>query len=147
MGSWALKISGPAGVGAAAARRTDKRKAADSSTFGAETAASGVGSAAGGPASVAGGNPIAAVDSLLTIQEVPDPDQGDRKAAKHGKDVLDLLDEIRLGLLTGSIPEHRLTALVHMLGASHQNFVDPKLAEIVGEIELRARVELAKLGH
>ncbi len=137
-----MKISGPSSAGASALRRTEKRKSGGS-TFETSSAASGT----GGPAPTSGANPIAAVDTLLTIQEVADPNQGERDAAQRGKDVLDLLDEIRLGLLNGRIPEHRLTALVRLLGGRRDSFVDPGLSQIVDEIELRARVELAKLGH
>lgn len=142
-GSWALKISGPAGAGAAALRRTEKRKSGEGSSF---TTADSVGGGSGAAATT-GANPIAAVDSLLTLQEVADPEQGNRESTQHGKDVLDLLDEIRLGLLNGRIPEHRLKALVRMLAGRSNSFVDPRLSQIVDEIDLRARVELAKLGH
>ncbi len=138
-----MKISGPAGTNAASLRRTEKRKATDGQAFEAKDAAAGVST----PAPTGGANPIAAVDALLSIQEVPDPDQGTRSNVQHGNDVLDLLDEIRIGLLNGRIPEHRLTALVRLLGARNKHFVDPRLGQIVDEIELRARVELAKLGH
>lgn len=138
-----MKISGPASAGTASLRRTEKRKSGDGSAFETATSATGAGNAA----PTTGANPIAAVDTLLSIQEVETPNQGNRDSAKHGKDVLDLLDEIRLGLLNGRIPEHRLKALVRLLGTRNGAFVDPRLSQIVDEIDLRARVELAKLGH
>ncbi len=138
-----MRINGPANAGSASVRRAEKRKSGEGSGFNVSDTAAGVGNSA----PTTGTNPIAAVDSLLSLQEVPDPEQGNQHSAKHGKDILDVLDEIRLGLLNGRIPEHRLTALVRLLSTRHQAFVDPRLSQIVDEIELRARVELAKLGH
>ncbi len=86
------------------------------------------------------------VDALLALQEVPDPRQGKSRAQRHANDLLDRLDEIRLGLLTGSIPVHRLQALSARLNSDMQATPDPRLAEVMAEIELRCAVELAKLG-
>lgn len=59
--------------------------------------------------------------------------------------MLDQLEEIRVGLLTGAIPRDRLEALDRLVQENRGQVVDPRLGEILDEIELRARVELAKL--
>lgn len=87
------------------------------------------------------------VDSLLSLQEVPDPLKGRSKGAKRGSDLLDRLEEIRHGLLLGEIPAHRLVALAQSLKAERPVTPDPVLAELLDEIELRCAVELAKLGY
>ena len=52
-----------------------------------------------------------------------------------------------MGLLAGRIPTHLLNELVLALRERRPEFTDPRLGEILDEIELRASVELAKLGH
>jgi hypothetical protein len=59
--------------------------------------------------------------------------------------MLDKLEEIRLGLLLGTIPQSRLEQLAHLVRAQRELVNDPKLTAILDEIELRAAVELAKL--
>jgi hypothetical protein len=59
--------------------------------------------------------------------------------------MIDGLDDIRQGLLIGSIPRSKLTALVKVVREERDQAEDPKLSAILDEIELRAAVELAKL--
>mgnify|MGYP002827045339 CR=1 FL=1 len=61
--------------------------------------------------------------------------------------MLDRLDEIRAGLLTGKINSHSLEQLLAQVRSRSQDFTDPKLREILAEIELRAAEELAKPGQ
>ncbi len=56
-----------------------------------------------------------------------------------------MLDELRDGLLAGGIPRATLTRLAHAVSQRHDQFSDPRLQSVLDEIELRARVELAKL--
>jgi hypothetical protein len=98
-----------------------------------------------GATPVASGSPITAVDTLIALQEVPDSVTGRAKAARRGRDMLDLLDDVRDGMLTGSVSRATLTRLVSLVGEKREDFVDPGLAAVLDEIDLRARVELAKL--
>jgi hypothetical protein len=59
--------------------------------------------------------------------------------------MLDELEQIRLGLLLGQIPQARLEQLAQMVRARREQLDDPKLIAILDDIELRAAVELAKL--
>ena len=52
--------------------------------------------------------------------------------------------EIRTGLLIGSIPVNRLSGLAQSMANRKENAADPALRALIEEIELRARVELAK---
>lgn len=61
--------------------------------------------------------------------------------------MLERLDELRTGIVTGSVSRSRLMELAQMARARREIGADPKLLEVVGEIELRAEVELAKLSQ
>jgi hypothetical protein len=67
--------------------------------------------------------------------------------AQHGVDILDKLEEIRRDLLAGGIPRERLENLAQTLRARRAHVSDPRLIEIIDEIELRAAVEIAKYGR
>lgn len=54
---------------------------------------------------------------------------------------------ISLGLLLGRVPLDRLKDLLKVVDSRRTAFTDPKLTAILDEIELRAKVELAKLGQ
>ncbi len=83
---------------------------------------------------------------MVALQEVPDATRQAASAEqKHAEDLLDRLDQIRLGLLRGDLSRLDLQALVLRLAERRRDGGDPRLMEIVDEIELRARVELAKL--
>jgi hypothetical protein len=58
---------------------------------------------------------------------------------------LNRLDQIRLGLLRGDLSLIDLQSLVRSLAERRREGGDPRLIAIVDEIELRAKVELAKL--
>jgi hypothetical protein len=94
---------------------------------------------------VSGPGPIAALESILTLQAVHDPASGASKGLARGEQLLGLLDQVRDGLLAGGIPRATLNRLAVAVGKRHDNFVDPKLQDVLDEIELRAHVELAKL--
>ncbi len=98
------------------------------------------------PALAAG---IEAVDALLAIQEV---DAVEREATRpqayrRGEQLLDRLDEIRLGLLSGGLSEARLNEIAAMVAEKRRSSDDPGLEQVLDEIELRVKVELAKLGR
>ena len=92
-----------------------------------------------------GPGPIAAVETILTLQGFDDATDGSSKGLAHGQDLLDMLDQVRDGLLAGGIPRATLNRLATAVSRRQENFVDPKLQQILDEIDLRARVELAKL--
>ena len=93
---------------------------------------------------------VEAVDALLAIQEV-DPGQAkdDRRSRAHrrGERLLDRLDEIRLGLLSGGVAADRLTEIAALVAEKRGSSGDPALEQALDEIELRVKVELAKLGR
>ena len=134
-----IKIEGPSALRSGAVKRSGKSDGAAGSRFAKlihedATAASGVASA----------NPVTAVDGLLTLQEVDDASARASRGKKRGQDLLDGLDELRHGLLTGTISRDRLVALAKLAQSRRAQIDDPRLAEILDEIDLRAQVELAK---
>ena len=95
----------------------------------------------------AGPSELAGVASLLALQEVGDPTAERRRAVRRGEDMLERLDELRHGLLTGSLPVEKLDSLLGLVRRHQDRVVDPRLREVLREIEVRAAVELAKLGR
>ena len=91
---------------------------------------------------------VATVDNLFMLQEVADDLSGRRKAAvKRGDSMLDRLDDIRIALLTGSLPRAQLESLRRMAKERGEILNDPQLQSVLDEIELRVAVELAKLDN
>lgn len=88
------------------------------------------------------------VASLLALQgvEAPDPRERRRRTVKRGHDLLDVLEGVKLDLLSGSVSLERLERLIGLL-ARHEPSGDERLDALVADIELRARVELAKRGR
>ena len=108
-------------------------------------------SAQGGTAlaSIVGTGMVGNVDALFSVQEAPDAmDPRSRKQAiTYGEDLLRRLDELKLGVLNGSMPKDKLTDLAQYLRQKRQSSDDLLLNEIISEIELRAEVEIAKLSR
>lgn len=105
------------------------------------------GSDAAGSAEVGAGGVVGGLDALLALQEVPDQQSGRAKARQHGQRLLDLLDELRVNLLEGRVPDAALSHLAEEADRARAQTDDPHLDGILDEIELRARVELAKLAR
>ena len=87
---------------------------------------------------------------LLAMQETaaePGPIGGRAQALRRGEDLLDRLDGLRLAMAAGAVAPDRLDELVVSLEAERTASDDPRLDILLAEIELRAAVELAKLGR
>ena len=97
--------------------------------------------------SMTGAGTVAPVDALLALQEVADPPTGHEQAKRRGEEILAQLDALRHALLVGALPLAGLERLARTLEAGRGDIADPRLTEVIEEIELRAAVELAKLGR
>lgn len=137
-----MKIDGPGSIRPTQARARRPSRAASSSNFSSQIAA-GSSSAVSRTNSVV---PANAVDGLLALQEVPDATDGRSRGIAHGTDLLDRLDEIRHALLRGAIEREHLVDLQRRVMARKAAVDDVRLSAILDEINLRAAVELAKLG-
>lgn len=98
-------------------------------------------------AQVASTASLSGVDALLALQGVASPAGERQKAVRRGRDMLDMLDEIRRGLLEGVISESTLHRLASLANTQREDFIDPGLSQVLDDIDLRARVELAKLQY
>lgn len=85
------------------------------------------------------------VSGMLSLQEMSDTEFSRKKLIKHGNDLLDSLEQIRRRLLLGTMSMQALRDLNQQISKGKHEFSDPKLVEIIEDIELRAAVELAKL--
>ncbi|MBJ3783912.1 flagellar assembly protein FliX [Devosia sediminis] len=90
--------------------------------------------------------PAAGLDAILALQAVGDFSESRRKAVKRGTSLLDLLEAMKADLLVGRPSPGRLDAMVTQLGVLRER-VEPGLDALIDDIELRVRVELAKLGR
>jgi hypothetical protein len=86
------------------------------------------------------------LQSLIALQSYEDPKERRRKAVKRGFDLLDVLEGVKMDLLVGRVDVDRLERLATMLG-NRVETGDSQLDALMEEIELRAKVELAKLGR
>ncbi|MTI45256.1 class II flagellar assembly regulator [Roseibium hamelinense] len=104
----------------------------------------------GGSASSAqatsGATGIHGVDALLALQEVGSPLDKRGEATRQGHELLDELEMIRADLLAGHISEQRLNALSDAVSSEIESG-DKEVDAVLREIELRVKVELAKLGR
>jgi hypothetical protein len=86
------------------------------------------------------------IDGLLTLQEMPDALAGRRRrSVQRGTTMLDQLDDLRLGMLTGIFSREQLDRLSRISRTTRESVDDPRLAEVLDQIDLRVAVELAKL--
>ena len=135
-----MRVTGPQASSTSSVR---KKKGTSSSgeAFSVDTPAESQTAKASG--SVASTSPL---DALLAMQGVENEDQAESRAKKRGQELLDLLEDVRRGLLTGVIPASKLNGLIAAVRSEQANVTDPKLKSILDEIDLRASVELEKLG-
>ena len=100
-------------------------------------------------ARVASADPVVAstgIDALLALQAVEDPLFAKKKAIRRGNALLDQLEQIKADLLLGQVSEGRLNQLMVLIGQARERNL-PGLDDTLDDIELRARVELAKFGR
>ena len=65
---------------------------------------------------------------------------------KRGRSALDALDALKIGLLSGTFDTGALARLKAVTASLSEPSGDPALDAVLAEIELRAQVELAKIG-
>jgi hypothetical protein len=139
-----MKIDRLSTIGRSAARRNERIGPTKSGAF-AKTLA--IGAEAPPVSVVSGGAALAPVDALLVLQEVSEDPGGRNRGRRHGEALLDHLDDLRLGLLSGRMSLDALERLSAMVAPKRDQVDDPRLTQILDEIEIRAAVELAKLGR
>jgi hypothetical protein len=87
------------------------------------------------------------IDALLAMQGVEDPIERRKRSVQRGKGALDVLDDLKIGLLAGSFNASTVARLRAAAAELKGSSGDPGLDAVLSEIELRVEVELAKAGQ
>src|SRR5438046_1651958 len=135
-----MRIQGASAPATAATSSSAARRSA-SGTFSLDGANNAPSTAA-----TSGMRTIGGIDTLLALQGIEEPGERRRKAVKRGRSALDALDALKLGLLSGTLDTAALARLKTAAGGLAESTGDPGLDTVLAEIELRAEVELAKIG-
>ena len=89
---------------------------------------------------------LGGIDALIALQGVEDPIERRRRVVKHGRRALDALDEVKLGLLAGTLDQATMLRLKAVAADLKEGSGDAGLDSVLAEIDLRVEVELAKAG-
>lgn len=84
------------------------------------------------------------IDVLIAMQGVEDPVERRKRSVARGRGALDVLDELKIGLLSGAFNGATVARLRDAAANLKQSSGDPGLDAVLSEIELRVEVELAK---
>lgn len=133
-----MKVTGTTGPSAAGAGKA-ARSATGFSLGQASSTPSAAATSAAAPAASVGD-----VSALMALQGVEGPLEKRRRAVKRGGGILDRLDELKLGLLSGDGDDAVIERLGRILREERPNDGDPGLNVVLDQIELRAAVEMAK---
>ena len=88
------------------------------------------------------------IDALLALQGIEeDPAERRKRSVQRGKGALDVLDDLKLGLLSGNFDTSTVSRLRDAAANLKSSSGDPGLDVVLSEIELRVEVELAKAGQ
>jgi len=87
------------------------------------------------------------IDALLAMQGVEDPTERRKRSVARGRGALDVLDDLKLGLLSGNLDGATMNRLRDAAANLKSSSGDPGLDAVLSEIELRVEVELAKAGQ
>jgi hypothetical protein len=88
---------------------------------------------------------IGGIDALLALQGEDGPGERKRRAVKRGGIALDMLDELKIEVLAGTLGPATLTRLKAATAGLRDGSGDPGLDAVLAEIELRVEVEIAKI--
>ncbi|MBI3419737.1 MAG: flagellar assembly protein FliX [Proteobacteria bacterium] len=137
------KVEGPGGVRSVApARKTGKTAAGASPSFAQHLEEESAAPVSG----VSTLGAVGGIGAILGVQEVGDATERAARGKKRGNMLLEQLDELRIALINGALSKEQLIRLSRMVQSERTQVDDPRLAEILDDIDLRARVELAKYG-
>ena len=87
------------------------------------------------------------IDALMAMQGVEDPVERRKRSVARGKGALDVLDALKIGLLSGNFNASTVSRLRDAAANLKSTSGDPGLDAVLSEIELRVEVELAKAGQ
>lgn len=137
-----MKIEGPTGPSQTGAMRGAGRTTSGGfSLSGADEAAE-----AAEAQRMAGLDGVMTVSALLALQGVEDPSHRRKRAMGRASRLLDILDDLKVAMLEGRAAPATLDNLARAVREQRESTDDPRLNDVLNEIETRAAVELAKLG-
>ena len=87
------------------------------------------------------------IDALLALQGIEDPAERRKRSVQRGRGALDVLDDLKLRLLSGNLDTATVSRLRDAAANLKSSSGDPGLDSVLSEIELRVEVELAKAGQ
>src|SRR5262245_38462970 len=128
-----MRIYGPSGPAAVATQPAMRRQPA----AGFAVTEQQTTPAAGAPSAL---RTVGGIDALIALQGVEDPTARRRTAVKRGRLALDALDELKLGLLGGTLDPATLAKLKSATAFLRDGSGDADLDAVLSEIELRAEV-------
>jgi hypothetical protein len=136
-----MKVTGPGGIGSSSGARPARSAGGDGFRIITPDSAGGASQAA----SVSAAQGVMGVEALLALQDVGGPLERKRRAVRRAGRILDVLDDLKVGLLEGELSGADLDRLRRTVRDERANTDDPALEAVLDEIELRAAVEVAKL--
>jgi Class II flagellar assembly regulator len=97
------------------------------------------------PPATTGVRSVGSIDVLIALQGIEEPGEQRRRAVRRGRSALDVLDNLKIGLLAGGFDSSAMFKLKAAAAGLKEASGDPLLDGILSEIELRVEVELAKM--
>jgi hypothetical protein len=136
-----MRIYGPNGTTLGSPASSTKRTSSSSFALPEDTASASQSRALSAPKATAN------IDALLALQGIEDPTERRKRSVQRGKGALDVLDDLKIGLLSGSLNASTVSRLRDAAANLKSSSGDPGLDAVLSEIELRVEVELAKAGQ
>jgi hypothetical protein len=136
-----MRIYGPNGATLGSAPTNARRTGSTSFALPEETASTPERRAVMAPKTAAN------IDALLALQGIEDPVERRKRSVQRGKGALDVLDDLKIGLLSGNFNTATVSRLRDAAASLKSSSGDPGLDAVLSEIELRVEVELAKAGQ
>lgn len=90
---------------------------------------------------------VTGLDSLLALQGVEDAAEKKKRGVAKGRKALDVLDELKLGVIGGTLDTGTVARLQVAAEGLTEGTGDPGLDGVLAEIDLRVAVELAKVAR
>ncbi len=135
-----MRIYGPNGAALGSVAANSSRRAGGAGFSLGETSTANETRAASAPRAASG------IDALLAMQGVEDSTEKRRRSVARGRSALDLLDDLKIGLLSGTLDSSMAGRLRAIAADLKSTSGDPGLDQVLSEIDLRVEVELAKAG-
>ncbi len=136
-----MRIDGTVNINPLSSRKNTKGKKGSEAVFKPDTTSQ---SPAAAPNFAMGQS--SGIEAMLALQGVDNNVEGKQRAVRHAHSMLDTLDEIKADFLAGNVGEGRLNRLMAQVTRARQQ-AEPELISLIDDIDLLAKVELAKMGR